>query len=114
LLILALTCIELAVSILPRVVARRRMVGRGAIRPILPIMNQTWIRCTINILMARCTGVDIKELLAETSEEEAETDLDKEITLKPRFLVALSSLPRENLAGAEKECLHKGDFSQES
>ena len=64
-------------------------------------------------LIVILVGGDIKELEVETSEEEAETNLDKEITLTPRFFVALSSLPRVILAGAEKECMRRGDFSQE-
>ena len=47
------------------------------------------------------------------SEEVAETNLDKERTFTPRFFVALSSLSKVILAGAEKECLRRGDLSQE-
>ena len=63
-------------------------------------------------LIAILVDVGVKELLVGTSEE-AETNFDKERTLTPRFLVALSSLSSETLAGAEKECLRKGDFLQE-
>ena len=49
----------------------------------------------------------------EEFKEEADTNLDKDKTLSTSFLVALSSRSRFTLAGAEKECLHNGDFSQE-
>ena len=62
-------------------------------------------------LIVILVGGDIKEV--ETSEDEADTNLDKERTLTPRFFVALSSLSRVILAGAEKECLRRGDSSQE-
>ena len=51
--------------------------------------------------------------ITESSEEVVETNLDKERTRTPRFFVALSSLSKVILAGAEKECLRRGDFSQE-
>ena len=46
-------------------------------------------------------------------DEDLDTSRDKDKTLLPRFSVALSSLSRLSLAGAEKECLRKGDPRQE-
>ena len=63
-------------------------------------------------LIAIFAGGDIKESDAETSEE-AKTNLDKERTLTPSFFVAVSSLSKVSLAGAENECLRRGDLSQE-
>ena len=64
-------------------------------------------------LIVILVGGDIIEPESETSEEEADTNLDKERTLSPSFFVAVSSLCKVILAGAENECLRRGDFSQE-
>ena len=45
--------------------------------------------------------------------EEILTTWDNERTLSPSTFVALSSLSRHTLAGAEKECLRKGDLWQD-
>ena len=46
-------------------------------------------------------------------EEELLTTCDNEWTLSPRAFVAVSSLSRQTLAGAENDCLRIGDLWQE-
>ena len=67
------------------------------------------------------SGVDEERLAVADSpprklretEEELLTTCDNELTLSPRASVALSSRARHTLAGADNECLLKGDPLQE-